>query len=51
MPGVGFEPTFPMFQLAKTVHALEREANVVGIHDIKTSVLNNLGTKLEKSKM
>jgi hypothetical protein len=30
MPGVGFEPTIPMFERAKTVHALGRAANVIG---------------------
>jgi hypothetical protein len=30
MPRVGFEPTIPGFERAKTVHALEREANVIG---------------------
>jgi hypothetical protein len=31
MPRVGFEPTIPVFQRAKTVHALDRAANVVGL--------------------
>jgi hypothetical protein len=30
MPQVGFTPTIPVFQLAKTVHALDRVATVVG---------------------
>jgi hypothetical protein len=30
MPRVGFEPTSPVFERAKTVHALERAATVVG---------------------
>jgi hypothetical protein len=30
MPWVGLEPTIPEFELAKTVHALESEANVTG---------------------
>jgi hypothetical protein len=30
MPWVGFEPTILAFEQAKTVHALDREANVVG---------------------
>jgi hypothetical protein len=30
MPGVGFEPTIPVFELAKTVHALDRVATVIG---------------------
>jgi hypothetical protein len=31
MPQVGFEPTIPVFERAKTVHALERAATVIGI--------------------
>jgi hypothetical protein len=27
---VGFEPTIPVFQRAKTVHALDRAATVIG---------------------
>jgi hypothetical protein len=30
MPQVGFEPTIPVFELAKTVHASDRAANVIG---------------------
>jgi hypothetical protein len=30
MPRVGFEPTTPVFQRAKTVHALDRAATVIG---------------------
>jgi hypothetical protein len=30
MPRVGFEPTIPVFELAKTVHALHRVAIVIG---------------------
>jgi hypothetical protein len=30
MPRVGFEPTTPVFERAKTVHALERAATVIG---------------------
>jgi hypothetical protein len=29
MPLVGFEPTIPVFERAKTVHALERAATVI----------------------
>jgi hypothetical protein len=28
MPRVGFEPTIPVFELAKTVHALDHVATV-----------------------
>jgi hypothetical protein len=31
MPWVGFEPTIPAFEQAKTFHALDRAANVMGI--------------------
>jgi hypothetical protein len=30
MPQVGFEPTIPLFERAKTVYVLDRAANVVG---------------------
>jgi hypothetical protein len=30
MPSVGFERTTTMFELAKTVHALDGAANVIG---------------------
>jgi hypothetical protein len=30
MPRVGFEPTIPVFELEKTVHALDRAATVIG---------------------
>jgi hypothetical protein len=30
MPRVGFEPTMPEFEKAKTVHALDRAATVIG---------------------
>jgi hypothetical protein len=32
MPQVGFEPTTPVFERAKTVHALGRAASVIGRH-------------------
>jgi hypothetical protein len=31
MPSVGFEPTFPAFELAKTVQALDRASSNAGI--------------------
>jgi hypothetical protein len=34
MPWVGFEPTIPAFERAKTVHALDRAATVTGISAI-----------------
>jgi hypothetical protein len=30
MPRVGFESTIPVFERAKTVHALDRAATVIG---------------------
>jgi hypothetical protein len=30
MPQVGFEPTIPVFKRAKTLHALDRAATVIG---------------------
>jgi hypothetical protein len=30
MPRVGFEPTIPAFEKAKTVRAVDREASVIG---------------------
>jgi hypothetical protein len=30
MPLVRFEPPFPLFELAKTVHAFDRAATVIG---------------------
>jgi hypothetical protein len=30
MPWVGFEPTIPVFERAKTIHALDRAATVIG---------------------
>jgi hypothetical protein len=30
MTQVGFEPTIPVFERAKTVHALDRAATVIG---------------------
>jgi hypothetical protein len=32
MPSVGLEPTIPVFESEKTVHALDRAATVSGIH-------------------
>jgi hypothetical protein len=32
MPLVGFEPTIPAFERAKTVHVLDRAATLIGIH-------------------
>jgi hypothetical protein len=34
MPWVGFEPTIPASEWAKTVHALDRSATVTGVKPI-----------------
>jgi hypothetical protein len=34
MPSVGFEPMIPVFEPAKTVHALGRAATVIGLYII-----------------
>jgi hypothetical protein len=31
MPVIGFEPTIPVFKRAKTVHASDRAATVIGL--------------------
>jgi hypothetical protein len=33
MPQVGFEPTIPVFEQAKTVHVLDGAAIVIGYHN------------------
>jgi hypothetical protein len=38
MPRVGFEPTTPVFERAKTVHALDRAATVISSCGFDTSV-------------
>jgi hypothetical protein len=40
MPRVGFEPTIPVFELAKTVHALDRAAIVIGFHSTLLCITN-----------
>jgi hypothetical protein len=32
MSRMGFEPTSPVFERAKTVHSLDRAATVIGLH-------------------
>jgi hypothetical protein len=32
MPGVGFEPTTPVFKRVKTIHALDCAATVTGVY-------------------
>jgi hypothetical protein len=40
MHHVGFEPTIPVFERAKMVHALDRAVTVIG--QVPTSVLTNI---------
>jgi hypothetical protein len=35
MPRMGFKPTIPVFERAKMVHALDREATVMGIMKLR----------------
>jgi hypothetical protein len=37
MPSVGFEPKIPVFERAKTFHALYRAATVIGMLDLVTA--------------
>jgi hypothetical protein len=39
MPRVGFEPTIPVFNRAKTFHALDRTVTVIGAHKYKLANL------------
>jgi hypothetical protein len=41
MPQMGFEPTIPVFEWAKTVHALDRAAAVIYSYDLSTNLFNN----------
>jgi hypothetical protein len=41
IPGLGFEPTTPVFELAKTVQALERAAAVLGLFYISLGKIPN----------
>jgi hypothetical protein len=44
MPGVRFEPTITVFELAKTVHALDRAATVIGSHGAHYHILQPDGS-------
>jgi hypothetical protein len=37
MPWVGFEPTIPVFERAKTFHALDRAAILIGFEGVQYS--------------
>jgi hypothetical protein len=42
MPRVGFEPTIPVFERAKTVHALDRVATVIGFDAMYSELMTSL---------
>jgi hypothetical protein len=42
MPRVGFEPTIPVFERAKTVHALRRVAPVIGTSETTARIQSEL---------
>jgi hypothetical protein len=44
MPRVGFEPTIPVFERAKTVHALDGAATVICLNnsDVPKIRINNI---------
>jgi hypothetical protein len=41
MPQVGFKPTIPMFERAKTIHALEHAATVIGFESPYWIIIQN----------
>jgi hypothetical protein len=45
---MGFEPTIPVFERAKTVHDLDRAAAVIGSH--KASIYKNVDKHEKKEK-
>jgi hypothetical protein len=50
MPEVGFEPTIPVFERAKTVHALDSAAGHCDRLAIQSVALNNLGRCQNQNK-
>jgi hypothetical protein len=44
MPRVGSEPTIPVFERAKTIHALERTATVIGRLSVWYSLKTHINT-------
>jgi hypothetical protein len=42
MPWVEFEPTIQAFERAKTFHALDRAATVIGVYNILNQILHFL---------
>jgi hypothetical protein len=47
MPRVGFEPTIPVFERAKTVHALDCAATVIGYTVTFTCIKENSAMTLQ----
>jgi hypothetical protein len=43
MPLEGFEPTIPVFERAKTVHALDRAATLIGLSFIYGIMISEIG--------
>jgi hypothetical protein len=39
MPRVGFEPTTPVFERAKTIHALDRASTVIGLINLRVTII------------
>jgi hypothetical protein len=48
MPQVGFELTIPVFERAKTVHALDRAATVIGV--ARHRLINYISTQMELTR-
>jgi uncharacterized membrane protein len=42
MPQAGFEPTIPVFERAKTVHALDGAATVIGLHTLQQYFMKHI---------
>jgi hypothetical protein len=49
MPRIGFELTNPAFERAKTVHALDRSATVIGIKPTSAKKLMTMTSPLNPS--
>jgi hypothetical protein len=48
MPRVGFEPTIPAFEWAKTVHALDDAATVIDYDFINTNYLQSTSVDYDR---
>jgi hypothetical protein len=48
MPRVGFEPTIPVFERAKTVHAFDRETTVIGTYKHRKKLRKNVIVDLSR---